>query len=412
VTARHERGLATLAAVMLLVLGAHIGLLWSHRALLAEQRADAAHLRGAQAREAAEAALAWTVAMLGDPMGRGADCEPSGGEAPSLRTRWLDRLAAGAASVRAACVHDADRWRCDCPDDGDARPALPDRRDDHPAFGITLARRSPADTGLLDLTADGCAQPGPDCGAPGGEVADARARIVTVLAPVGRIDAMPEAALTSLGAVTLANGARVQHTDPGGAGVAVHAAGPVAVNAPARTLGPPGLPDAATRRADDLALGAGGPEGLMRRLFGLESSALSRLAGWVSPCAGGGACPAAAVDAALARGARAIWIDADLDAEGATWGRADRPVLLVVRGRWRIGPGAAVHGLVVAGSVVAQVPAGGPRALLRGAVASLGPVRLDGPLDLAHDARTLAGTAALAATQVPVPGAWFDPHER
>jgi hypothetical protein len=212
-----------------------------------------------------------------------------------------------------------------------------------------------------------------------------------------------------VGTVVLSNGASVVNTDTTSGGATVHSGAAVTLQAPAKVFGPSGQPAAAGIVADDPPLAAGA-DTLWRRLFGLDLATLRTVPAWqVVACAAG--CTGSDLDSALRLGARALWLDGDLALTQGRWGTADAPLLLVVRGRLRIGADAVVQGLVVAGDVDIR-PAAGPRSLLRGALVSLASSTLGGAFDLVRDPAILARTATLGSVLAPVPGSWFDPHTR
>jgi len=409
---RRTSGFGTLAMVLTLLLIAHLSLLYSHRALLVEQRASAGQIRAVRAQEAAQAGLDWAVSRLNDTRALDSRCLPTAqntAAAPAaLRARW-ERSLAAAAVLQPACVLDeaGPDWSCHCPDSGAGQVSPPAADREAPAFAVAL--QSGPRTGLWTLTAEGCANPGPDCGDASAAEPDARYRVTAVLAALGQVVQAPLAALTSVGAVTLADGASVRNADHASGGIAIDSGGTVTVQAPARVFGPAGQPAAAGLVADDPPLAAGS-DALWQRLLGLDIAALKALPSWrVLACAGG--CAGSALDTAWAQGARALWLDGDLTLTQGRWGTAEAPLLLVVRGTLRIGPDAAVQGLVVADRVEVQVVAS-PRSLLRGGLVSQGTTVLRGPIDVVRDTAVLARAAALGGALVPVPGSWFDPHTR
>jgi hypothetical protein len=404
-------GAGTLAMVMTLLLIAHLSLLYGHRALLVEQRASASQIRAVRAQEAAQAGIDWAVARLNDKRSVDARCLPapqSADAAPaSVRARWERSLTTTAWRPSCVQTESAPDWQCQCPDSGAGQIPMPSATTDVPAF--TVALQAGPRTGLWTLTAEGCSHPGPDCADDNATEPDGRYRIGTVLAALGQVVQPPLAALTSVGAVVLSDGASVVNTDSASGGTTVHSGGAVTLQAPAKVYGPPGQPAAAGIVTDDPPLSAGA-DALWRRLFGLDVVTLRALPTWQTvACAGG--CTGSDLDSAWRLGARALWLDGDLALDQGRWGSADTPLLLVVRGSLRIGSDAVVHGLVVAGRVDIRTPTT-PRSLLRGALVSLDTTALGGPFDLVRDAAVLARTTGLGSVLAPVPGSWFDPHTR
>lgn len=398
--------------VMTLLLIAHLSLLYSHRALLFEQRASASQIRAVRAQEAAQAGIDWAVARLNDPRAVDAQCQPTTQAAnttpATVRARW-ERSVATNVAWRPACAQKATEpdWHCQCPDSGAGQIPAAEPSVDAPSFSVSL--QAGARAGLWTLTADGCSHPGPNCGADLANEPDGRYRVGAVLATLGQVVQPPLAALTSAGAVVLSEGATVVNTDATSGGATVHSGATVAVQPPAKVFGPPGQPAAAGLVADDPPLAAGA-DALWRRLFGLDTATLRTLPAWQTlACAAG--CSGSDIDGVQRTGARALWLDGDLTLTQGRWGTAEAPLLLLVRGRLRIGADAVVQGLVVAGDVDIR-PTAGPRSVLRGALVSLATTTVGGAFDLVRDPVILARTATLGSVLAPVPGSWFDPHTR
>jgi hypothetical protein len=419
---RAQRGSGTLPLVLILLFTLALVLLDGHRALIAEQRAVAGQVRGAQAHEAAEAGIAWALAQLnrsGPVDGACAPIASPAASATSLRERLLrSDLATGPATatvgssvvglraVGAACTFDAD-WRCDCPlDVVPPAPTVADATQPHPAFAIA-AQGAPGDAaraGVVRLTVTGCSQLGTGCG--GGTEPDARTELRVLLAPYGGLMQAPGAALTALGAVDLGGGATLVNGDPRGNGLAVHAAGPVTVAPGTRLLGPPGRPAATAVLALDAQLGDTAAP--WRRLFGLPAERLRTL-----PTLRRIACPVAGCGAAdlqplLDAGHRHLWLDGGLQLTSPVdWGRPDAGLLLLIDGpaQWQ-GP-LAIEGLVLARSVQWLHPGAGV-ARLRGALVSLGAVSLQGAVELVRAPEHLERLRDAAGAYVLLPGSWQD----
>lgn len=404
------RGLALIALVMVLLLGAHLAWLGGLRAGGVQQQAARAHQHSLQARAATEAGLAWAQAALNAPGALDTRCEPApptqGGQ--TLRTRWMDS-SDRSPPLRPACRQTGAGWTCHCPDQGEGQPGTVDPDTNEPAFGARLEVQDRA-RGLWRLTVDGCSPPGPDCGAPGGREPQARHRLQVSLARVGGPLQAPEAALNAVGSVQLAGDAEIARTDPGRAGPAVQAGSTITVTPPARTLGPPGTPTEATRRAGDVRL-AEGAAPVWPRLAGLPAARLPDLPGWTRLDCRSAGCPGAVIEA-LSAGHRLLWIEGDLQLDGQTWGSPQDPVLLAVQGRLQANDTFSANGLLV-GNPVRLTPIGSlGRSRVLGAVLSLGAARVDGPIDLRHDPALLARLTELAGPLLMVPGSWIDPARR
>ena len=85
-----QRGAATLAITLALLIGMLVTLLAANRNLLIELRQSSNQAQAAAAFEAAEAGLDWAVAMLNADARIGTDCKPSPLATQSFRERHLD----------------------------------------------------------------------------------------------------------------------------------------------------------------------------------------------------------------------------------------------------------------------------------------------------------------------------------
>lgn len=410
---RAEAGGSMLALLLVLLAGLSLALLYSHRALIFEQRSAALQLRSALALHAAEAGRDWLLTRLNHPGPLDAACEPvaptPGSTPTSLRERWLDVDPAsgqlGVAALRPACAYDGQGWQCACPEAGEAALAAPDPATspgDRPAFALTLAP-GPL-PGSLRLSVTGCSGVGRDCG--GAAAPDARVTLRQLLQPLGALLRLPGAALQAGAAVQAGAGVTLQHEDPAGGGLVLQAGGAVTLDPQTRLLGPPGRPAEQTWVAQDPRL-AEAADTQLRRLFGLAADSVATLPGWRHlDCRSG--CDAAVVEAALAEGRRSLWLDGDLLLTGpAQWGDAQRPLLLRVRGQARLAGGLQLQGLLIADAIDWQAAAGAS-AGLQGAAISLGDVHLAGPVWLRHDRSLLLRLRDLPGLYLPVPGSWQD----
>ena len=120
-----QRGAATLAITLALLIGMLVTLLAANRNLLIELRQSSNQAQAAAAFEAAEAGLDWAVAMLNADARIGTDCKPSPMATQSFRERHLDTAlpAFTPRGVQPACVRGDAGWNCACPDSGVATPA-------------------------------------------------------------------------------------------------------------------------------------------------------------------------------------------------------------------------------------------------------------------------------------------------
>jgi hypothetical protein len=405
-----------LPVVLILLIGLSLVVLYSHRALLVEQRSSAQQLRATRALHAAEAGRDWAIALLNRPGPIDALCRPSTATAASpgssLRERYLvtdpaSGLTGPAVTARPGCAQaDDTSWTCACPDSGTAALAAPDpgsSAGDRAAF--TVGFTTGPQPGSLRLDVTGCSGVGIGCG--GADPPDARAEVRQLLHTLGALLRLPAAALVSAGNATVGGGSTVVNTDAASGGVTVQGGAGVMVDTLARLVAPPGRPPADSIVTADTSL-AGAGDTLLQRSFGLAADTLRALPGWHHlPCPGGH-CSASAVTAAIDGGERALWLDGSLAvASEVEWGSASRPVLLVVRGAATFTGPLRVHGLVIADQFSWQHPGAGAARLV-GALFSLGSSTLGGGVELVRDPATLLRLRELPGAYLPVPGGWQD----
>ena len=416
-----QRGAAALSVTLLLLFVLTLVVGFAGRHLMFEQRAAANQVRSTQAFEAAEAGLAWAQAMLNRPAAVDEHCAPvdDAGQS-SFRDRMLAYDAASqqyvprtwnddgqAVALHAACVFDADGWRCSCPATGAPALAAPAATGTHPAFAVRLVavpRR-----GLVQLVVTGCDRYAPAClpGSPVGPAGDATAQLQVLLGLLPALATLPAAALTVRGDA-VADGALVLVNDQSeGTGLAVQAGGAVGLPRAMLTTSPGRTPAEAVA-ADDETLAGTPADRLLTRLLGVD------LLRWLQlPTVQRLDCPAdctAALTAATAApGAlSSLHVAGDLVLEGgATFGDAERPLLLVVDGAVRLRGGVRLHGVVISRSASWDTH-GSADARIDGALVALGEVVGDGSATIVHDEGVLSRLGAQAGSFVVVPGSWRD----
>ncbi|WP_255512027.1 PilX N-terminal domain-containing pilus assembly protein, partial [Mitsuaria sp. TWR114] len=191
-TRRLQRGLGTLAMCVVLLGVLALGAAWATRQLTTAERVAANDHRAATAFEAAEAGMAWAIAMLNGghvddscrpashPAGPSADIAATGDSSASatdFRSRFLQLGADGhyrakpiapatGGAMSPACTNTGPlRWTCQCATQGDPSSASPtaDSRpaDPQPRFTVRFTDAGPA--GQLKLIVRGCSDRRADC---------------------------------------------------------------------------------------------------------------------------------------------------------------------------------------------------------------------------------------------------------
>ncbi|MGY0193557.1 hypothetical protein ACWA7J_00630 [Leptothrix sp. BB-4] len=416
-----QRGAGSLPVLMLLLLGLLLFLLHSHQALLGQTRQVGRQVQGAAAHEAAEAGVSWVTASLNQAG------VPSGGARERLVV-WPDgawpRPRQDGASQ--ACTQDAatpQGWRCagvTSEANGVVSAATPPRPAGdgapHPAWLLQLAPgpvpvSDPGGLPLLSLSVTGCSHAVPGCAVVepiGATPPDAIRRLHLTLALLGDLASAPDAALSAGGAVRLGAGSRAVRGTAGSGGPVIEAGGAITLANGSRVQGPPGSSPDDQVSPDRVALRSA-PHRWWRH-FGASAALMRQLPSLRHVACPTSACSTADLAAARTDGARALWIDGELNLASGTWGSVDRPLLLVVDGTARMtGPVQGV-GWLIAGALDwhAGPTPDGAGSRWQGAVTTWGDAMLDGPVDLIHDAQVLAAMRGHVGSWMALPGSWRD----
>jgi hypothetical protein len=421
---RPPRGGATLVVILMLALLGLLLMAAAHRSLLSEQRSAANLYRAAQAFEAAEAGLEWTLARLnsGAAIDERCDEQPDGLGGTSFRERFAptshppsratsDTPLPPPAAQEAApgCQRAGSGWSCRCPTSPATPPAPSPHATSGPSFAVVLKKQGTP--GLVDVLSTGCVGDTASCTtsratAPDGTVADARAGVRVTLGHIPGLAVDPAAALTVRGSIDLGDAPWVLGPGtPTARRLALHAGG--ALHAPGLTVPrAAGSPVAALQLDGDPNLRSQSAEAQFLTLFRMDKPAWRRQpAVRRIDCAAG--C-SAALQNAIGPGMQhpMVWLDNGLTIDQpVTLGSASHPVLLIVDGPIRFEAPALIHGLVYGTSPEWNDNAG---AAVRGAVVLEGDLQGRGSTRIDHDADVLKRLGERAGTFARVAGSWRD----
>lgn len=399
---KSQRGVATLAVVMVLFFIIAMTAAYTSRNMIFEQKTSANQYRSTAAIEAAEAGIEWTLAILNGGLVN--DSCGSASPTVSFQQRYLQITndltsatngrvlnragrAVATAGMWPACAFDGTRWNnpqhCACPDDTSAVPTAPAGTDNYPAFRVWLADPTApsllvARPGVIALQSNGCtklptgAEQCLDRNAQG-DLGDGLSTLRVLLALRSGLATPPAAAVTARQAVnpdaTAGNPKlRVVNLDRSTNGITVNAG--AAVNADQiASISLPGAPgelaivpvDSRLLELETVDPAAGSLTSSermfvsqfgMRRQTYLEQPGLRRC-----PTPGATTCTAADINALLSQNpGRIIWVQGDLTLD-ADVGSVATPVLLVVDGTiLTLGNGVDITGFVyVTGRTVAGI---------------------------------------------------------
>ncbi|MEO8080340.1 MAG: PilX N-terminal domain-containing pilus assembly protein [Caldimonas sp.] len=416
--ATRQHGVASLAVVILLFFAMTIVVVFTHRALLTEQRIAENQVRSTQAAEAAEAGLEWAIARLNDAARVDAACLP--GDDADVPASFRDRYFPFDVTTRtfvpavwndggtlrplqAACVRDDSGWTCHCPTGG--APVLAGAASGRTAPAFSLEFAAGARPGIVRVVSTGCTRSSGVCSSTSETAREASVRVEVALALVPGLRAAPAAALTVRGTVSAGNAQLGVHNRDGASGLAVHAGG--SVSASALRLGlAAGSSSADSVVANDPGLSGLDDDAFFARYFGMTRAAWSTQPAVVriacdGPCG-------AAIAAAVAKGASLIAVEGDLDIDGPLrLGSVERPVVVVASGMARLNGDVAVNGVLFAAGI-AWRNAAGPEALIRGAVVSASDYGGDAAADIDYDAAVLEHLQRATGSLARVSGSWKD----
>lgn len=425
-----QRGAATLVVVMVLFFIISMVAAYTSRNMLFEQRTGTNLYRASQSFEAAEAGMDWALMMLNsgriDPQ-----CDASVDLSDSsFRDRYLAihtgtglitaRSSSSGGELSPTCVFDrsANRWQCSCPVDGAPTLTAPVGSEVAPAFRVRLRAplSTPARPGLVRIDVVGCTRLDDAClGLTSTGVANEGRTVVGSVAMIsGRAVAMPTAALTARGDVTV-SGLNVSNVLVSDSGVTVHASGAV-TGVSSTTIAGNALGGATLQNDGGLNPPALAPFSGAERFF--AATFLLPLRRWVElpavvtvPCGLGGCSAAEVRDAIAANPGRPLWLTGGLSIDSSgDIGTVTAPVMMVVNGNLDFSTtGVTVHGLVMvrpADPVTGWVTAGGGR--IRGAVIVDGAVTGTSTISIDYDGEVLNAMRFTVGSFGRVPGSWRD----
>ena len=375
-TSTSQHGASTIALALLLSFVALLSVVFTHRSVVFEARSSLNQYRAAQAREAAEAGLAWALAQLNNSTPIGDDCRPS---PDAAATAFRER---SVAAMRATCSADDSAWSCRCAGSGepDGNTSL--------AFAIHLAETD--FPGVLHLQARGLAS-------------GSRSQMQVRLGRLPGLDTLPAAALTVRGPATFGGGAfGVHHTDPASGGLTLHS-GAATPSLPLQLSSTPGTPVSTSVLDSDPALAALTPAGLFASLFRMDQASW-RAQPMVHELDCSQACDGTLAEAATRH--QLLWLRGGLRLDTPlTLGTAQRPVLLVADGPIELNGSAVIHGLVY-GTHASWADAAGTTIL--GAVVLEGALQASGSTQIHHHLAVLQALRQHTGSYARVAGSWRD----
>lgn len=377
-----QRGAAALPITLMLAFAVLLAVAFANRSVVLQVRSSVHQVHTAQAHEAAQAGLAWTLAQLNLVTPIGEDCRAS--HAASA-IAWHDQARLGA--LQASCVAEGTGWACHCPRTGEARSI---RSAASPAFHVQLA----PDPVRPDRWHASVTGQGADAG-----------RAIQLQLDIGRLpglDTVPAAALTVRSHAAFTGDIAITHTNAASGGVTLHTGGAMQGVAP-RVTSTPGTPPRASIVSDDVALASLTPQGLHASVFRMGTTAWREQPG-VATVDCHSAC-----DTALATAARhhsLIALDGGLRLDTLiTLGSPQRPVLLVVDGPVELHAAATLHGLLYLREAHWTDNAG---ASVHGAVIAENDLQAEGASHIHHDVAVLQALQRRGGTHAPVAGSWRD----
>lgn len=435
----HERGIATLAVVMILFFVLAMVAAYTNRNLIFEQRTAANSYRSAQALAAADAGVDWTIAMLNGGIIDG-NCQSGAAATNDFRTRYLNLLPGGAFEIsawpaasgatqtpRPSCTMTDTGWICGCPSTGDTALPGPSSAEAPVVFAVGMKTwPSVGVSGAIQLLVKGCTS------ALTGDVTaanvntpsachmrlpeesadvDGQARMSTVLGLVSALPVAPVATVTAGGDIVLTSGTTLRASNPDpSTGEVLHAGGTIQkVGVTATIMGPAGSSGTGLEQDADntlhTAATSGSGENLFQSLFGMmRADYRNQPAALRLECAGGCTASAHLVPALTSNPTRVIWVNGNLNIDQASAiGSTNLPAMVVVNGDVTISQGAAFTGVIYSHG---DINWSNSAASVFGAVIARNNFNANTDVNVAYDRQVIRRLQQAYGSFVRVPGSW------
>lgn len=436
--ARQQRGLATLAVVMVLLFVISLVAAYTNRNLIFEQRTSINQFRTTQTFEVAQAGLDWAMAQMNG--GRiDASCAPTTNSAfDSFRERYLNidattgaitpRINGAGLSYWAACVFNGTGWNCSCPGDGTApAPTIPTGNLIYPAFAVRFFQYStPMLAGLIRLEAVACTRFDTSCldfNSATAIATEGRSKSSYIAALFSSAKTLPAAAVSARDTLTTSGTVVAINQDIPSGGIAALSGGAITGTPAIEVHGPPGTPDSFALAPGDVSLNGltavtSPPLSIADRAFAAQFG-LSPTDFRGQPAAfiiDNCPCDDTALRAAIADNpGRPLWVDGDLTiSNSADLGSSTHPVAVFVAGNVSASAGTVVRmfGLLVlhAPDVLTSNPTISGDLSVQGAAVSdhLLNLNASAQLQFVYDRTVLTQLRNTTGSFVPGPSSWKD----
>lgn len=427
--ARQQRGVATLAVSMILLICMTLVAFSMSNSMLFEQKTSANQYRSTKAFEAAEAGIEWATAMLNDVHYINTSCTAvTSGSTQSFREKYLPYNATGFSPVSTAqpgcsisTASGLPVLSCSCPAAGSS-PSL--NSTTNPTFTVkfepvnatTSPNATPSNQSVL-VTAYGCTSADVRCvpGATGS--ADAYQMVSVILKLRPALAAVPGGAISTGGSLNLGSSASsVTNTDPSSNGVLVNAGGTCCGSHDFRTSTTlPGSPIANAIVTGDSSLSAlsSSQDAMFEAFFGTTVAQFKADTNTkvLTAAICGSNCEAAfqaAYAGADGTAYRAFYLEADMQVSNGTIGTSAKPVILATSANLRFNGGTEVWGLIYADTAVSWDPNGLGSGGVHGALVTRGSFSPNANADYIYDADVLGRLSPSTGTLMRVPGSWKD----
>ncbi|MBH9579160.1 hypothetical protein [Inhella proteolytica] len=466
-----QRGIASLAATLLLLMGMAVGLFYFNRGLIFEQKSSANQVRSTAATEVAEAGMEWAIGMLNNPALLNDSCVvvSSGGvgfKRRYIQTQWgsstqptnfatyYDDPTATTPVTNAyvGCKINGTSTTCSCPAVG----TLSVHTTAGPQQGFlklnTAAVSSPGTAVLptfsvafepvrvssasamfegesVRVTVTGCTATEGNCVPGHGSFGspDATATVSAIIRFRPGLRAAPAAALTCGGNCNPGGSYNIINTDPSTNGITINAGGTITVGSGAKAVSMPGIPPQNAQVAGDASLAtlaSSDPtctnSAMFQTYFGVP---LDRYADAstteVIDCSSAGDC-GAKVLAAYDKGERNFYFPNGVDFNNSSGfpscpgggstrclGSVDDPVNLVTPGDFNMNGNIRVFGVVFSNSANTSDLGTGTADII-GGIVTCRDQQSNGNGTIAYDPNVMRAGRRSTGTAVRVSGSWTD----
>lgn len=421
-----ERGIGSLAVVLMLLMGTSIGLLYINRSVLFEHRTSANQTQTALVADVAEAGVEWATGMLNAPYDIGTDCAFLTTTNLSFRKRYVltkfNDLVAPTTDVVAAtqvfpgCKITSAGLNCNCPASPSAGSSVVANLGSSADPSFTVAFQNVAsDPEAVQLTVYACSAQSAACASTNFSTADGNARYSVTLKLRPLLRAAPSAPLTAGTSASIGGSYNIVNQDVASNGILVNAGTTISIANGVTVSTLQGQPASSALVGADASLSALASTDtnctnsqMFNAYFGstIEQYQASPSTKTIS-CASAADCRSR-LGNAYDDGWRAFYFSSSLQLSGnLSFGSQSDPITIVTSNAINVNGNVAIFGLIFSNDANWN-DLGTGSATIHGAQVSCAAYNNNGNGTLQYDPLALSNVRRMTGILVRVPGSWRD----